>query len=108
MMRNSQPPSVLAVGPNNEPYAFNVALLDMAPPRIVMSSFEYFDSGVRLKGKTGLEPTIQIQVDRTHEFLNRFGVEYEVEQIFGVDGIPIHDLEYIRPQVQIWKRKEGG
>jgi len=108
MQANSRPPAILAVSDTGEAYAFNTALIDQAPPRIAVSSFEYFDPGVRLQGRTGLEPTIQVQVDRAAEFLKRLGEEYEVERVFGADGIPIHDLEYIRPQVQIWKRKDGA
>ncbi|RYG39251.1 phospholipid carrier-dependent glycosyltransferase [bacterium] len=105
-MQSSVPPAVLHQGP--ESFSdFDIRLItEDKPPRIAMTSFEYFDL-LRLKGYDGPNEVTKIQAREADEFFTALRKDYDPEFVWGTDYIPIHDLMYVRPQVQVWKRKGG-
>lgn len=78
---------------------------EIRPERIVFSSFEYQDP-LRLRGVPGLRPEIQVQVDRCKAFTDVLNESYTLEKVFGSPGALIHDMQYVRPLVWVWKRNE--
>ncbi len=107
MRETANPPTVFFAESMEDPYGFNLGLLEQTKPdRIVISSFEYGDP-LRIKA-AGIEPKDPVEkllVDRAVTFMEAIKRDYEIEKAFGIDGIRIHDLEYIRPELMIWKRK---
>lgn len=101
-------PRVAQFLPENpeERFAWDARLVtETRPEVIVYSSFEWNDVA-RLKGRAGLAPEIQVQVDRAAEFHAALERDYVLDRVFGVPTVPIHDLQYIRPSLWVWKRKD--
>lgn len=104
MRQTSNPPTMFRVDPGSDPYAFNLGLLtEDRPDRVVVSSFEFGDA-LRLRDANGLTDSEKIQVDRAKLFWERLNADYELERTFGDDSLPVHDLMYPRPFMQVWKR----
>jgi len=107
MQETANPPTVFFAQSPDDPYAFNLGLLEQTKPdRIAISSFEYGDP-LRIKA-AGIEPKDPVEkllVDRAVTFMEAIKKDYEIDKAFGIDGIRIHDLEYIRPELMVWKRK---
>lgn len=84
---------------------WDARLIDkLSPSVVVFSSFEA-DDLVRI-GKVGTQnPEHQARLRQFNEFLERLRQEYVY--IWGVAGTEtgIHDLEYIRPSIGIWRKK---
>jgi hypothetical protein len=111
-MRAATDPQVVfhvPADPTVAPYDFNTDLLTVdRPERVTISSFEYGDL-FRLRNVPGLSQLTQLQVDRAKAFQTQLEKDYKPEIGFGGDGLlvqAVHDLEYIRPQVSIWKRRD--
>lgn len=79
-------------------------LTELKPAYVTASSFAVEDLE-RLKGMSGLEPQVQLQVDRYKAFLEVLERDYTADAVFGGGLPPIHDLEYVRPVIWVWKRK---
>ena len=86
---------------------WNIKLLtEVKPDYIAYSSFEYADVS-RLQGVPGLPPDVQINVDRAKAFADRLKQDYILDRIFGKQAVMVHDMEYIRPNIWVWKRKSS-
>ncbi len=94
------------VPPNpRDRFDWDVRLLtELEPAYVVFSSFEAKDLE-RLKDRKGLDPVVSLIVSRYKEFLDELKSRYAPFAVYG-DGFDLmHDLEYIRPTIWIWKRK---
>ncbi|MDX2066729.1 MAG: phospholipid carrier-dependent glycosyltransferase [Fimbriimonadaceae bacterium] len=107
LMSAANPPTVYRIEPNGDNFAFNVRLItDDRPDRVVISSFEAFDPLRLYPSRESItDPTVRVQVDRAHEFYEALRRDYELETAFGGGIVHVHDLEYIRPEITVWKRK---
>ncbi len=85
-------------------------ITEAKPDYIVFSSFEVGDLW-RLRDATNLLPQDKLRVDRFKEFEALLEAGYETDdkadpKVRYDDATAlVHDLEYIRPQIWIWKRK---
>jgi hypothetical protein len=107
LMSESRNPRVVRYLPQNGEARqdWDLRLFDeLKPTHIAVSSFEAGDI-VRLSKVKDLAPNIRSQVDAGMAFLTRLQKEYQLEIGVGGDCPSIHDLEYIRPRIEIWKRK---
>ncbi|CAN5414757.1 hypothetical protein BH11ARM2_BH11ARM2_15230 [soil metagenome] len=102
----SVPPVVLHEGPEGFFYFDKRLLTEDRPPRITMTSLEYFDF-IRLKGYNGDDQVIRDQSKNATDFFAELDKDYVKDQSWGDDYfyVPVQDLMYIRPQVVVWKRK---
>ena len=83
---------------------FDPRTFDLRPPRIATTGFET-DYPVRLRGRKDLAPGEESRVEAANAWLDRLHSEYEIERVEGTQGYGVEDLDYVRPQVRIWKRK---
>lgn len=113
-MAKSEDPRVVRALPAGDPaqrYDWNTELLDLAPETIVFSSFE--TEGLdRIRNRTDLGETEALLRDRFVAFSERLVNEYRLERRIGGFGTGgqsatsgVHDLDYIRPLIWVWKRK---
>lgn len=79
-------------------------LTDIKPDYVSFTSIEAFDV-TRLQAVKNLDPEVQLQVDRAKEFFEIVRKDYEPFIVSGGGGPFLDDMAYIRPQVEIWKRK---
>lgn len=79
-------------------------LTEKSPDYVVFSNYEVADQ-MRLVGRIGLDPGVQDQVRHAQEFMKELKKSYEVVQWVGGPGIGVHDMDYIRPTIWVWKRK---
>lgn len=93
--------------------SWNPALIEESRPDfIVLSSFETEDVA-RLSKLRSLPPIAELTVERARKFTDLLQAQYRLVRLtpsllystFGKPGTLVHDLEYIRPNIQIWKRK---
>ncbi|MCW5942046.1 MAG: glycosyltransferase family 39 protein [Fimbriimonadaceae bacterium] len=90
-----------------ERFDWDVRLLtETRPEYVAFSGFEYLDL-LRLRNATGLSGEIQVQVDRCREFETVLRKDYDLAKQFGEPATWVHDLQYVRPMVWVWKRKSG-
>lgn len=106
-------PRVIRYTPANpeERVDWDTRLLDQSPEFVVFSSFEAGD--VARLVKTNVSP-VHPDAQRFKEFLARLEVEYTeigpgavgdpLDRYFR-DGMVVHDMHYVRPQIYLWKRK---
>jgi hypothetical protein len=108
-MRAAREPRVERYVPGNpdERYDWDVRVLDERPQWVVYSSFE-FDDLMRIKDRPVKDPVIRVQVDRFRSFVERLRSEYRLELVYGLQGPTIHDLQYPRPRIWLWKRKANS
>lgn len=79
-------------------------LTEVTPTYVVFSSFEASDLD-RLSRKRDLPERFRGQVEQYRRFMDELKARYEPFVAVG-GGVPqVHDLEYIRPTVWVWKRK---
>lgn len=106
LAQTSQPHVVYHVTPGEAPHNFDVRLLTQdRPDRVAMSSFEFYDP-IRIRNLPGLAPDERAQADQADQFQRELGASYVLERQYATDWIPIHDLEYIHPEVLVWKRRD--
>lgn len=79
-------------------------LTNLKPDFVSITSIEAYDV-TRLQAVKGLPPDVQLQVDRAKEFFEIVRRDYEPFIASGGGGPFLDDMAYIRPQVEIWKRK---
>lgn len=93
-------------GPSQEPeYDFDRRMLSYFKPKYVaISSFEAQDVE-RLRNLMNLPDDVFQRVYDYEDFMDLLKNDYEPYRMFG-GGMPsVHDLEYIRPWIAVWKRK---
>jgi len=112
-MAAASAPKVLRYVPENpdERIDWDVRLLDQKPDYVVFSSFEAGDLA-RLSARADLKPDVQLQVGRFKAFLDRLQREYDEQTGSGnpiaryaARGPLVHDMQYVRPSLFLWKRK---
>ncbi|MBX3119317.1 MAG: glycosyltransferase family 39 protein [Fimbriimonadaceae bacterium] len=87
-------------------------ITETKPDYVVFSSFEA-DDLKRLEKVSGLKPEVQAKVDQFKAFTKQLFETYEPaitlgrtqDELVNLKPYAIHDLEYIRPYIWIWKRK---
>jgi hypothetical protein len=113
-MLQNEAPKLLRFVPEyaEERYDWDTRLLDMKPDYIVFSSSN--TEGVdRLRYQREMNGIEQVMKDRFVAFTDRLVKEYSIEVKFGGILGPggeqkttgIHDMDYVRPLIWIWKRK---
>lgn len=104
--RGAAEPQVVQYLPPNpaDRFDWDVRLLtEIAPEYVVFSSFEW-DDLARLQGVPGLDATTTLQVERAAAFRKELERRYRLERVWGWPTVPVHDLQYIRPTLWVWKR----
>jgi hypothetical protein len=106
-MRMSRRPLVVRYvpEPQRDRFDWDVRLItDLKPDRIVYSSFESGDVH-RLSNLSQPPSHVKLFVDRYSEFQKRLAAEYDLELDTAESLAGVHDLEYIRPRIWVWKKK---
>lgn len=81
---------------------------EQSPDAIVFSSFE-LEGYTRLMNQSDIsDPADRAAVERFREFRKVLLDEYGLARTFGGGMVEIHDMLYIRPTVQVWKRKNSS
>lgn len=81
-------------------------LTELKPTYVVFSSFEYNDVR-RLRGRRDVSEVAQLEASRATEFLKVLGKDYTMTEAYPTNQPDIHDMQYIRPALWIWKRKDA-
>jgi hypothetical protein len=83
-------------------------LTELSPDYVVLSSFEVGDIN-RLLKLPSPPPEFITQIGRAEEFMDTLQTGYERWKVRGQDGTYLpHDMMYIRPIIEVWKRKTGS
>ena len=106
-MREASDPAVVRYVPQNPDERFDWdkrLLTELQPEYIVFSSFEKRDVD-RIGSLPSPPDEYKIQIERAEEFMDILETRYTRWKVHGWDGgfLP-HDLMYIRPEMQVWKR----
>ena len=78
---------------------------DLKPDYISFTSFEFahLDRLKTAKKRSDLESLV---LSRYEEFLGELGKQYVLDKIYNPAPVAlVEDMEYVRPQVYIWKHK---
>lgn len=79
---------------------------DQKPEYVAFSSLESRDLD-RLRNSKSLSGPDQARVDQWKAIVARLQSEYKADRAFGAEPRAyVHDLEYIHPEVFVWKRKD--
>jgi hypothetical protein len=107
LLTTSNPPVDLVLDAAGNPSrAFSPDLVTRVRPEyVVYTSIEAGDL-IRLRGAKGLSEGDQSAVNDAVSFIDDLNKGYKLERVFGTGGLPVEDMEYINPQVYIWKRNE--
>lgn len=106
-MMEASAPAVRRYVPENpdDRFDWDVRLLDEIKPQFVLySSFET-EGVVRVMGRSGLSNIEKLLSDRLLEFRKRLETDYVLSRTFGGTGWGVHDMDYIQPRIDVWKRK---
>jgi hypothetical protein len=110
-MARARNPRVVRYLPDNvaERFDWDVRLLtELGPDYVVFSSFEIGDLN-RINQLPSPPSEYKTQLGRAEEFMDTLQTLYERVKVRGREGgILPHDLMYIRPEVQVWKRKSDS
>ncbi len=79
-------------------------LTEVKPQYVIASSYESYDLS-RLAASTGHRPEIQVQVDRFVEFKKKLEELYSNAFFAGPPQPSVHDMDYARPMIWVWKLK---
>jgi hypothetical protein len=88
---------------------FDARLLsDLEPDYVVISSFEIGDLN-RMNKLPSPPRGFETQLGRAEEFMDTLQTGYELWKVRGADGAGLpHDMMYVRPVIEIWKRKNDS
>lgn len=106
-MLGASEPRVRRFVPENpdDRFDWDVRLLEEIRPQFVLfSSFET-EGLTRLLSLTGLSELERLLTDRLKAFRTKLEADYVPSQAFGGTGWGIHDMDYIQPRIEIWKRR---
>jgi len=94
------------VPPNpEERFDWDVRLLaETKPTYVAISTFET-EGLTRLLSSSRLTELESLLADRFKAFRTQLEAEYVPSQAFGGTRWGIHDMDYIQPRIEIWKRK---
>lgn len=101
---STTPPIVYPLTVDGNATYFDLSLFDKKPSRISTTNFETYYPA-RLRGRTDLGPDETNQVNAANAWIDRLKVDYVPEQVFGLPGYGVEDMDHVRPEVTIWKRK---
>ncbi len=79
-------------------------LTELKPQYVVASSYESYDLS-RLAATSGHRPEIQVQVDRFVAFKKKLEELYSNAYFAGPLQPSVHDMDYARPMIWVWKLK---
>ncbi len=103
-----QNPNVIAgISLEGRVNSYDLAVFDRKPDRIVTTNFETeYPEGLR--GRKDLSPGEVAQVELANKWLDRLKSEYQWETGFASRDrtYRIEDMDYVQPQVSVWKRKD--
>lgn len=107
----SSDPRVVRYAPANpeERLEWDPRLISEAKPDyITFSNIESERYEYWLRLGPGIEARYKEQAARYDQFVKELNDKYVVDAIFGqLDQTPaVHDMEYVRPVIQVWKRKD--
>lgn len=103
----AQSPRVLRFVPENpdERMDWDVRLLtELKPEAVVFSSFE-LEGYERLSRMKPKDPSLLALVEKYEAFRTELQKSYGIDRVVGGGMADIHDMMYIRPTLQVWKRK---
>ncbi len=100
MVRDSRPKALHITDDAGNPTIFDVRLLAKHPEYIAFSSFE-FGPARRLFGSSEYAEVSTVQT-----FYTELQKTYDLDRSFGTPWFQIEDMQYIQPEVSIWKRKD--
>lgn len=106
-MLGATEPRVRRFVPENpdDRFDWDLRLLEEIRPQFVLfSSFET-EGLTRLLSLTGLTELERLLTDRLKAFRTKLEADYVPSQAFGGTGWGIHDMDYIQPRIEIWKRR---
>lgn len=106
-MRAVEKPAIERYVPPNpdERFDWDTRLLDERKPDfVVFSSFET-EGLERLRHKNQLSELDKLLMERYKDFATKLQANYVLDKTYGGTGSQVHDIEYIRPYLWVWKRK---
>lgn len=106
-MRSAASPRVdYPLGPDGSQTYFDPRLFDAKPDRVATSNFET-EYPIWLRSRKDLGPDETVRVATANAWLDRLRRDYEVERVFAnaERTYRIEDMDYVRPQVTVWKRR---
>lgn len=100
---------VASIPPNpDERFTFDTRLItDLAPEFISISSFEW-DDYQRVAQAVPENDQMRLFGDRFRAFEKLLRERYEPAMLFGQGGSRAHDLMYIRPEINLWRKKTAS
>lgn len=101
-------PMVVQYIPNNPNSRFDFdkrLMTELKPEYVVLSNFEIGDLN-RLAKLPSPPAEFKSQIERAEEFMDTLSTHYKMGKVHGHEGFGLpHDIRYIRPEIQIWKKK---
>ena len=104
--RSSSPRIAYGLMPDGHVASFDSAVFRQAPDRIATTNFET-EYALALRGRKDLGPDETIRVATACAWLDALRRDYEVERVFANADrtYRIEDMDYVRPEVTVWKRR---
>jgi hypothetical protein len=107
LMSNASRPRVellIPYDPNKRDLGWDLVRLNNSKPDyVVVSSFET-EERLRPAGSPDLDAVQRAYVDQAVRFAKELPKTYARDAVFGGTAPPVHDLEYICPTIEVWKR----
>jgi hypothetical protein len=106
LMLEAEAPRVVRYVPEvpDERFDFDSRLLtELQPDFVVVSHFEFQDP-LRLHGRADVSDVARLQGQRAADFFQLLQKDYRLDRVFGAPEMRVHDLQYIRPYIQVWRR----
>ncbi len=111
MLEKSQPKSVHITDDKGNPTVFDLRLIQEAKPEYICFSSLEWGPGMRAHGASGLTKDQQAESDSVFNFTEALKKDYELERQFGNIGMDavflVEDMQYVQPEVYVWKRKQA-
>jgi hypothetical protein len=83
-------------------------LTQLRPDYVVFSGFEIGDLN-RLRKLPSPPSEFKLQLGRAEEFMDTLLTEYDLWKVRGTESANLpHDMTYVRPELQVWKRKTSS
>lgn len=103
---SASPHVVYPLSPTGDKTYFDLSLFKQAPDRIATSNFET-EYPLALRAQKDLGPDETIRVATACAWIDELRRNYEPERIFenAERTYRIEDMDYVRPQVTVWKRR---
>lgn len=104
-IETSSTPAVRYIVQDGHQTYFDLALFDLKPERIAVTNFE-MEYPLRLRDRRDLASAEAARVEAANRWYDRLRKEYAPERTFANSPVTygIEDMDYVRPQVIVWKR----